>query len=101
MTQKQIQDASGKPSEHPFIEIERQGFIRGANWRIDSIWHKPDEKPDDNEYFLYRNCVNAFHTDLLTLHNDYEDNPPEWNDFVKDYGVVGWVYIKDILPTEE
>lgn len=38
MTQEQIEKAAGEDSEHPFIQIERQGFIRGANWRIKSAW---------------------------------------------------------------
>lgn len=52
MTHEQIEKAAGEISYHPFIEIERQGFIRGANWRIKSVWHGPEEEPKHKELCL-------------------------------------------------
>ena len=30
------------------------GFTRGANWRIDSVWHEASEEPERNRIYLVK-----------------------------------------------
>lgn len=45
MTREQIEKAALKSADEELDDFEcrghRDGFIKGAEWRIDSAWHKP------------------------------------------------------------
>ncbi len=70
-------------------------FIAGAKWRIDSVWHNANKEPKHGEYFLYENVVHAYHVDGIY---PSEDEPFVWGDYVKDWGLIRWAYIKDLVP---
>lgn len=70
-------------------------FIAGAEWRIDSVWHNANKEPKHGEYFLYENVVHAYHVDGIY---PSEDEPFVWGDYVKDWGLIRWAYIKDLVP---
>lgn len=63
-------------------------FEEGVKWRIDSVWHKMNEKPDfevDNVMVFFDGGVS-----LCYLH-DYED-------ICKRKYCIAWAYIMDLLP---
>jgi len=95
MTHEQIEKAAGEISYHPFIEIERQGFIRGANWRIKSVWHDINERP---KFPGKVECVKF----LLLRKNGECDRfligKCDWDDFMDTGKFVKWAYIDDFLP---
>lgn len=72
-----------------------QGFLEGAEWRINSIWHNAKEEPKYDQYFLYKNVVHAYHVDGIY---PSEDEPFVWDDYVKDMGLLRWAYVEDLLP---
>ena len=74
------------------------GFIDGAEWRINSIWHNAKEEPKYDQYFLYENVVHAYHVDGIY---PSEDEPFVWDDYVKDMGLLRWAYIDDLKPNME
>lgn len=76
----------------------RLGFIAGANWRINSVWHDAKEEPKYDEYFLYENVVHAYHVDGIY---PSEDEPFVWDDYVKDWGLIRWAYVEDLLSNME
>lgn len=76
----------------------RLGFIAGAEWRINSVWHDAKEEPKYDEYFLYENVVHAYHVDGIY---PSEDEPFVWDDYVKDWRLTRWAYIKDLIPNTE
>lgn len=90
MTQGQIEKASGNLSEHPFIEIERQGFIKGANWYINSVWHNSSERPNDDKAIL------AISRDSKPFIGG--PNNSKWADIVRDFRVTKWAYVEDLVP---
>lgn len=73
-------------------------FENGAKWRINSVWHDAKEGPKYDEYFLYENVVHAYHVDGIY---PSEDEPFVWDDYVKDWRLIRWAYIKDLIPTED
>lgn len=73
-------------------------FENGAEWRINSVWHDANEEPKYDEYFLYENAVHAYHVDGIY---PSEDEPFVWNDYVKDWGLIRWAYMKDLIPNTE
>ena len=77
--------------------VAYKAFIKGAEWRINSVWHDAKEEPKYDEYFLYENVVHAYHVDGIY---PSEDEPFVWDDYVKDWGLIRWAYIKDLIPTD-
>lgn len=70
----------------------RLGFIEGANWRIDSVWHEGSEKPDTDKGDLLVIVKDAFGKDVYVHQNAY---------YVLKYGCKKWAYIKDLIPNME
>ena len=68
----------------------KEGFINGAHWRINSVWHDGKEIPKMNEYVLmnlgHRCLVMCFITIPLFLSFRNREN------------IVCWAYISDLLP---
>lgn len=68
-------------------ELEK-GFIAGAQWRIDSVWHDVyKELPE-----FGRHVVNEDWFDFIA--NDEKD----LNRIMKKYPFRRWAYINDLLP---
>lgn len=71
------------------------GFIAGAEWRINSVWHSADEEPENDRLILVRRC-------LLQSNVYYELKLkaalPYWKRGARFIG--GWAYLSDLLPTE-
>lgn len=69
-----------------------KGFYHGAQWRILSVWHDASEKPDKNQLVLFE-C-------RKTYGNGYSVNFGENYVLMKNV-VLGWAYVKDLIPELE
>lgn len=81
------------------IHAGRDGFIDGAHWRINSVWHEGNEVPETNkrvlvcfeevmgEFIYYR--IRAFKPNVIK--NWGKDNS------CLDK-VICWAYLDDLLP---
>lgn len=67
----------------------RKGFIEGADWRINSVWHDATEKPDNNQLVVFE-C-------RKTYGRGYSVNFGENYDLLKNV-VLKWAYVIDLLP---
>lgn len=71
------------------------GFVDGAQWRINSVWHNISEKPKIGRKLLvdlgYDNC------DFDYLCNDCFD----WRYYADKKGIIRWAYIVDLLPEKK
>lgn len=67
------------------------GFIAGAEWRINSIWHNDTEKPDPHNGDLLVGIEVMGKTSYIRQ-NAY---------YVLRFGCVKWAYIEDLLPTKD
>lgn len=73
------------------VNLERRGFIAGAQWRINSVWHPINEDPGYGKYILVHfrsgNFTSWFASaDILS-------------DF-KRFEAEGWAYVGDLLPAD-
>lgn len=99
MTNKDIEKAAERSTEEyvengdlrGFRGSYRLGFIAGAEWRINSVWHDVSEEPQGNNNIHVLNskgvafCVKSY----------------GWKDAVKLFGIVKWAYIKSLIPNTD
>ena len=63
-------------------EIAEAAFIKGADWRINSVWHDASERPDKGKMLIVEDIDSAYDLVYLT-----KSKP--------------WAYIEDLLPNME
>ena len=99
MTREQIEKAAlicagaGEYGELPYNPDAKTGFIAGAGWRINSVWHDTNELPKHSGYLaaLMDNGL------METLH--YTVGIGFYAMQLKGYKL--WAYIEDLLPERE
>lgn len=64
-----------------------KGFMEGANWRINTVWHNSTEKPVPGKLLLVNTIYGEYD---LCYYGVYV-----WNT------VMTWVYMKDLIPNTE
>lgn len=70
-------------------------FEDGANWRINSVWHKPDEVPEANEWIIHLDRF-GYRVDAML-----PSVIQHWEFLVANKGIMRWAYIEDLIPTED
>lgn len=73
--------------------LYHDGFVDGANWRINSVWHDASEAPQHSGM-------------LIAICKDGKavlcgPNNSNWKTAVKIFRIVKWAYIEDIIPNME
>ena len=92
MTREQIEKAAIKSADEELDDFEcrghRDGFIAGAQWRINSVWHDDISECKDVKRWI-----------VVEYNNGYVDVLPDIRDLdgVKDL-VVRVAYVDDLLP---
>ena len=87
MTREEIEKAANdRYSDNTFAY---KGFIAGARWRINSVWHDASEKPDKNQLVVFE-C-------RKTYGRGYSVNFGENYDLMKKV-ILSWAYVIDLLP---
>lgn len=77
------------------IHAGRDGFVAGANWRINSVWHKPEEVPEPYATLLVK-CIEGYRTWAL-----WPNHVRNWESLVETKRVICWAYVEDLIPTED
>lgn len=99
MTREQIEKAWEEhtlcnPSMMDEISLnERQAFVKGAQWRINSVWHDASEIPQHSGL-------------LIAICKDGKavlcgPNNSNWETTVKIFHIVRWAYLDDLLPEKK
>lgn len=65
------------------------GFIDGAEWRINSVWHDAIVEAKRNEEILIED-IRGKHT----IHKFYLE---KWGNMIKIYEIKRWAYVKDLI----
>lgn len=68
----------------------KRGFVEGAEWRINSVWHDIKEIPENNRMILI-----IMQHDIPTVLGP--DNS-FFKEEVKDRQIQRWAYMKDLIP---
>lgn len=93
MTREQIEKAASKYAAGEItksrVERAERAFKAGAQWRINSVWHDANEKPDKNQLVVFE-C-------RKTYGKGYSVNFGENYDLLKNV-LLGWAYVIDLLP---
>ena len=102
MTRKQIKNTASEAALRMMfrsdIHPSQQGealFIEGAEWRINSVWHKPEEVPEAYATLLVK-CIEGYRAWAL-----WPTHVRDWRSLVETKRVVCWAYIDDLIPTED
>lgn len=83
------------------VNLERRGFIAGAQWRINSVWHDASERPEVNKRVL----VEFFNKYGNYVYYRLKAFKPAQ---LKHWGIemafldkiIRWTYIEDLLPAD-
>ena len=79
------------PELTPYYE---QGFIEGAKWRINSVWHDINEMPEDGRIIV---LLGKYGIMLI-----YGPNMMYYKESViADGGFLKWAYKEDLIPNTE
>ena len=70
-------------------ELEK-GFINGAHWRINAVWHDAHEEPQRSGMLIASNEDGNY---ILCGPNN-----SNWKQTVKLFRIMNWAYIIDLLP---
>lgn len=67
-----------------------EGFIAGAQWRINAVWHDAHEEPQRSGMLIASNEDGNY---ILCGPNN-----SNWKQTVKLFRIMNWAYIIDLLP---
>lgn len=82
------------PALTPYYQ---QGFKDGADWRIGSVWHDADDKPDESPQ----------NKRLILIEHKADGDSPElsysliYSHTYAYFCVIRWAYIEDLIPDKE
>lgn len=92
-------------SIHATDKVGVYAFTRGAEWRINSVWHDASEKPESGENALieieYDNGIKDY---ILPLRGDHPNVITDEQGIcflLRDAKIIRWAYIKDLIPELE
>lgn len=71
-----------------------EGFIKGASWRINSVWHRTNERPENGRLIL---CIRG--GGALALISG--PNNSQFCKYSYEYGFEYWAYVEDLLPNTQ
>lgn len=102
MTREQIERAAKETLVNEPVEIQatkvgtfQRGFIAGAQWRINSVWHNSDEEPEERKEILveYRFMTSDGE---IEVRREVVESLDDLSDIYCD--VLNWAYLEDLLP---
>ena len=99
MTREQIEKAAKETLVNEPVELQatkvgvfQRGFITGAHWRINSVWHDlPNDLPKKENTWILLELIFEGRLVYLPVEwvNDGEGAPKQ---------AIRWAYIEDLLP---
>ena len=103
MTREQIEKAAIKSADEELDDFEcrghRDGFIAGAQWRINSVWHDSSEEPEqEDEPILVEYKDWGIECSGYTVCDDIWDYRIRLKRDGACCTILRWVYVIDLLP---
>lgn len=72
------------------IHAFSDGFLDGAKWRANSVWHEASEMPEHKFALVEYDCFPKGHGYVVV---------PDPREVIK--AITRWAYIEDLLPIKE
>ena len=72
---------------------KKEGFIAGAVWRINSVWHSTDELPERSGYLAVLMDNGLMETMCYSVGIGFHEMHLK--------GYTSWAYISDLLPARK
>lgn len=91
---KKVYEFVAKDETSKEAEYFCDGFVEGADWRINSVWHDANEIPKKNDSYIV--VYNRF-----GIKTDFWSHYRGWEKYRRADKVKKWAYIEDLLPTKE
>ena len=89
MTREEIEKAANdRYSDNTFAY---KGFIAGAQWRINSVWHDRAEKADTSKELILMYSNGSVRVTLLNPNLTFDG-------FLSVDMFIKWAYVSDLLP---
>jgi hypothetical protein len=113
MKEEQIEKAAllfagaGEFGECPYNPDAKSGFMAGAQWRINSVWHDREEQPEVGRWFIFKaDDTNPFKKPTIKKIAYYtnrieNDKGLDWLKMVAEYKILCWAYVDDLLPERQ
>ena len=76
------------------VNLERRGFIAGAQWRINSVWHDAQEEPCNGKILIVE--TKNYGIFIAGPNIDTKD----YECLKKEFDINRWAYIEDLLPAD-
>lgn len=93
---------AGEWGECPYNPDAKNGFMAGAYWRINSVWHDcQKELPAPDETVIVEYIIDG-ERDCAFTHRT--ENPKVITDkhgfcfYIQDAEIIRWAYVSDLLP---
>ena len=84
------------------IHAGRDGFIDGARWRINSVWHKAEnELPEYDKLVLAEYETNGIKDYVFSHRSDnpyVKTNGQGFAFYIEGVRITRWAYLADLLP---
>ena len=98
MTREQIENAAKETLVNESLEIQatkvgafERGFVAGAQWRINVVWHDRVEKADTSKELILMYLNGSVRVTLLNPNLTFDG-------FLSVDMFIKWTYVSDILP---
>lgn len=98
MTREQIEQAAKETLVNEPVELQatkvdtfQRGFVVGAQWRINAVWHDRAEKADTSKELILMYPNGSVRVTLLNPNLTFEG-------FLSVDMFIKWAYVSDILP---
>ena len=106
MTREQIEKAAKETLVNEPVEIQatkvgafQRGFVAGAQWRINSVWHDASEEPEqEDESILVEYEDWGIECSDYTVCDDIWDYRIRLKRDGADCTILRWAYMKDLIP---
>lgn len=109
MTREEVKNAGSKHAQDRYcsgdnptpryriaqIHASRDGFVAGAEWRINSVWHDNNVTPGYDCKVLIEDIYGNVYDDK------YDADYNEYDSGIEKEQIKRWAYVKDLIPNKE
>ena len=79
--------------------LRQKGFKKGAEWRINSVWHDAAEEPERETAIIV--LFSEENHEMETVYYTYDSPDDCWEEIKENHTFSKWAYVEDLLPNME